>query len=157
MAIRNIVKQGYPILGKVCRPVDKFDDRLAMLLDDMIETLHDSDGVGLAAPQVGILRRAVVIDTGDGPFELINPEFVLKEGEQDAVEGCLSVPGQYGYTKRPEHVVIKAQNRKGEPIEVDGKGFLATVICHETDHLNGVLFTSHAVRMLTPEELEKIK
>lgn len=157
MAIRNIVKQGDPILGKVCRPVEKFDDRLAMLLDDMIETLHDSDGVGLAAPQVGILRRAVVIDTGDGPFELINPEFVLKEGEQDAVEGCLSVPGQYGYTKRPEHVVIKAQNRKGEPIEVDGKGFLATVICHETDHLNGVLFTSHAVRMLTPEELEKIK
>ena len=108
MAIRNIVKQGDPILGKVCRPVEKFDDRLAMLLDDMIETLHDSDGVGLAAPQVGILRRAVVIDTGDGPFELINPEFVLKEGEQDAVEGCLSVPGQYGYTKRPEHVVIKA-------------------------------------------------
>lgn len=157
MAIRNIVKEGDPILNKVCRPVEKFDQRLATLLDDMAETMHDADGVGLAASQVGILRRAVVIDIGEGVIELINPVFLEQSGEQECVEGCLSSPGQYGITKRPMHVKVRAQNRKGEFFELEGEGLLATVCCHEIDHLDGILFKSHVTHMLTQEELENLK
>ena len=154
MAIRNIVKDGDEILTKVCRPVEKFDDRLATLIDDMIETLHDANGVGLAAPQVGILRRVVVIDIGDGPMELVNPEFLLQEGEQECGEGCLSFPGHWGVTKRPAKVKVRAQDRTGKFYEMEGEELLATACCHEIDHLNGVIFKSHVIRMLDPSEYE---
>lgn len=157
MAIRNIIKEGDPFLNKICHPVTKFDDKLAILLDDMYETMHSADGVGLAAPQVGILRRAVVIDIGDGPIELINPVFLEQDGEQECVEGCLSSPGQYGITKRPMHVKIRAQNRKGEFFELEGEELLSTVCCHEIDHLDGILFKSHVIHMLDQEELETLK
>jgi len=157
MAIRNIIKEGDPFLNKICHPVTKFDDKLGVLLDDMYETMHSADGVGLAAPQVGILRRAVVIDVGDGPIELINPVFLEQSGEQECVEGCLSSPGQYGITKRPMHVKIRAQNRKGEFFELEGEELLSTVCCHEVDHLNGILFKSHVIHMLDQEELETLK
>ena len=157
MAIRNIIKVGDPFLNKKCHPVEKFDKRLAILLDDMLETMYKSDGVGLAAPQVGILKRAVVIDIGEGPVELINPEFLEQSGEQECVEGCLSIPLQYGITKRPMNVKVRAQNRKGEFFELEAKEFLATACCHEIDHLDGVLFNAHAIRMLSKEELEKLK
>ncbi|HEX3038772.1 MAG TPA: peptide deformylase [Caproiciproducens sp.] len=157
MAIRNIVKEGDPFLNKICHPVEKFDKRLAVLLDDMAETMHSADGVGLAACQVGILRRAVVIDIGEGPVDLINPVFLEQSGEQECVEGCLSSPGQYGLTKRPMHVKVRAQNRKGEFFELEGEELLATVCCHEIDHLDGILFKSHVTHMLTQEELENLK
>ena len=157
MAIRNIIKEGDPFLNKICHPVTKFDDKLGVLLDDMYETMHSADGVGLAAPQVGILRRAVVIDVGDGPIELINPVFLEQSGEQACVAGCLSSPGQYGITKRPMHVKIRAQNRKGEFFELEGEELLSTVCCHEVDHLNGILFKSHVIHMLDQEELETLK
>ncbi len=157
MAIRNIIKEGDPFLNKVCHPVEKFDDKLATLLDDMAETMGEADGVGLAAPQVGILRRAVVIDIGEGPIELINPVFLEQSGEQECVEGCLSSPGQYGVTKRPMHVKIRAQNRKGEFFELEGEALMATVCCHEIDHLDGILFKSHVIHMLDEEELEQLK
>ncbi len=157
MAIRNIIKEGDPFLNKICHPVTKFDDKLGVLLDDMYETMHSADGVGLAAPQVGILRRAVVIDVGDGPIELINPVFLEQSGEQECVEGCLSSPGQYGITKRPMHVKIRAQNRKGEFFELEGEELLSTVCCHEVDHLDGILFKSHVIHMLDQEELETLK
>ncbi|NLG93315.1 MAG: peptide deformylase [Clostridiales bacterium] len=157
MAIRNIIKEGDPFLNKVSRPVEKFDKKLAQLLDDMQETMHDADGVGLAAPQVGILRRAVVIDIGEGPIELINPVFLEQSGEQEPLEGCLSSPGQYGITKRPMHVKVRAQNRKGEFFEIEGDKLLATVFCHEIDHLDGILFKSHVIHMLSEEELANLK
>ncbi len=157
MAIRNIIKEGDPFLNKVCHPVEKFDRKLSILLDDMAETMHHADGVGLAAPQVGILRRVVVIDIGDGPVDLVNPVFLEQSGEQECVEGCLSSPGQYGITKRPMHVKVQAQNRKGEFFELEGEELLATVCCHEIDHLDGILFKSHVTRMLDKEELENLK
>ncbi len=157
MAIRNIIKEGDPFLNKICRPVEKFDDKLAILLDDMQETMHSADGVGLAAPQVGLLRRAVIVDIGEGPIELINPVFLEQSGEQECVEGCLSSPGQYGITKRPMHVKIRAQNRKGQYFELEGRELLSTVCCHEIDHLDGILFKSHVTHMLDEEELEKLK
>ena len=157
MAIRNIVKDGDEILTKVCRPVDKFDEKLGILLDDMIETMKSADGVGLAAPQVGIRRRIVVIDVGSGPIEMVNPEIVEQSGEQECVEGCLSFPGQYGITKRPMRVLVRAQNREGKTFELEGEELLATACCHEIDHLNGVVFKSHVVRMLSPEELQKLQ
>ena len=123
MAIRNIVKEGDGILGKKCRPVEKFDPKLWMLLDDMKETLREANGVGLAAPQVGILRRVVIVNIGDedGDIELINPEIVEASGEQDGPEGCLSCPGEWGMVRRPSHVVVKAQNRRGEFFEITGE------------------------------------
>ena len=157
MAIRNIVKDGDEILTKVCRPVDKFDEKLGILLDDMIETMKSADGVGLAAPQVGIRRRIVVIDVGSGPIEMVNPEIVEQSGEQECVEGCLSFPGQYGITKRPMRVLVRAQNREGKTFELEGEELLATACCHEIDHLNGVVFKSHVVRMLSTEELQKLQ
>ena len=157
MAIRNILKEGDETLLKVCRPVEKFDARLAELLGDMAETMHSADGVGLAAPQVGILRRVVVIDVGDGVIELVNPVILEKKGEQECVEGCLSSPGQYGITKRPAKVKVRAQDRKGKFFEIEGEELLATACCHELDHLDGILFKTHVIRMLDPEELEKKK
>ncbi len=146
MAIRNIVKEGDPVLRKVCRSVLSFDDKLAILLDDMIETMYAADGVGLAAPQVGILRRLCVIDIGEGVIELVNPAVINEEGEQFESEGCLSCPGQSGVTKRPMKVTVKAQNRKGESFEITGEGLLARALCHEIDHLNGILYKDKIVR-----------
>lgn len=145
MAIREIVKEGDPCLAKVCRPVEKFDERLWMLLDDMVETMHTADGVGLAAPQVGILRRAVTIDIGDGLLELINPKVVEAEGEQQEAEGCLSCPGVYGITSRPYRVRVEALDRHGKPFSVEGEDLLARALCHEIDHLDGILFRRHVL------------
>lgn len=158
MAIRNILTNDKDriFLAKKCRPVEKFDGRLATLLDDMGETLHSANGVGLAAIQVGILRRIVVIDIGDGIRELVNPVILEKSGEQESLEGCLSVPGQWGMTKRPKYVKVRAQDRNGKTFEYEGDDLLATVSCHEIDHLDGVLFLAHVVRMLSDEELENM-
>ena len=153
MAIRNIVKEGDPILNKVCRPVTNFDDRLATLLDDMRETLAQANGVGLAGPQVGLLRRVVVVDVGDGVIELVNPKIVVFSGEQDGAEGCLSFPGEYGMVKRPNYVKVRAQDRFGNFFEMEGRELLARAFCHELDHLDGVVFKSRASRMLGPDEL----
>lgn len=140
MAIRNIVKHGDDVLTKKCRKVEVFDQRLCDLVDDLLDTLYDSGGVGLAAPQVGVLRRIVVIDIGDGPYELINPEIIETSGEQYGAEGCLSYPGQFGMVKRPNKVKIKAQDRTGEWYEYEGEELLARAFCHETDHLDGNMF-----------------
>lgn len=158
MAIRNILTNDRDanFLAKKCRPVEKFDRRLAQLLDDMAETLHSANGVGLAAIQVGVLRRAIVIDIGDGVRELVNPVVLESDGEQESLEGCLSVPGKWGMTKRPKHVKVRAQDRNGKTFEYDGEDLLATVSCHEIDHLDGKLFLTHVTRMLTDEELEKL-
>jgi len=140
MAIRAIVKEGDDILTKKCRVVEKIDERILSLLDDMAETMYDAEGVGLAAPQVGFLKRLVVIDIGEGLIELINPEIIKAEGEQREVEGCLSVPGISGYTVRPMTVTVRALNRKGEEVEYTGTELLARAFCHEIDHLDGKLF-----------------
>lgn len=145
MALRNVVKLGDPILNKKSRKIEKFDDRLATLIDDMIETMYASNGVGLAAVQVGMLKRVVVIDVGDGVMELVNPEITLKEGEQREQEGCLSLPGKYGTTVRPQKVQVKAQDRNGKWQVFTGEGLKARAFCHEIDHLEGILFTSHVV------------
>ncbi len=153
MAIRNIVKEGDPILNKVCRPVEKFDDRLALLLDDMYETMLDGNGVGIAGPQVGILRRVFVIDIGEGKMEFINPKIIKTKGVQESSEGCLSCPGEYGITKRPMYVTAVAQNRYGDQFTVQAEGLLAKAICHENDHLDGILFKEHVIRKIDPNEL----
>lgn len=145
MALRNIVKLGDPILNKKSRVVEKFDDRLATLIDDMFETMYNGNGVGLAAVQVGILKRVVVIDIGEGPMELVNPEITLEEGEQISQEGCLSLPGKWANTKRPQRVQVKAQDRNGKWQVFTGEDLKAKAFCHEIDHLDGILFTSHIV------------
>lgn len=145
MALRNIVKLGDPILNKTSRRVENFDERLAVLIDDMAETMYNANGVGLAAVQVGVLKRVVVIDIGEGLIELVNPEITLKEGEQREQEGCLSLPGKYGTTVRPMKVQVKAQDRNGKWQIFTGEGLKARAFCHETDHLDGVLFTSHVI------------
>lgn len=145
MALRNIVKFGDPILNKTSRKIEKFDDRLAILIDDMFETMYQANGVGLAAVQVGMLKRVVVIDIGDGPIELVNPEITMREGEQRESEGCLSLPGKYGVTVRPMKVQVKAQDRNGKWHVFTGEGLKARAFCHEIDHLDGILFTSHVV------------
>lgn len=155
MALRNIVTEGDSVLAKVSRPVTKFDRRLHVLLDDMTDTLVDAGGVGLAAPQVGVLRRAVVVDTGeDGILELINPEIIEESGEQTGLEGCLSVPGKYGIVTRPNYVKVRAQDRDGNWFEAEGEELIARCFCHELAHLDGQLYTAVAERMLTPEELK---
>ena len=155
MALRNIVTVGDSVLTKVSRPVTKFDRRLHQLLDDMTETLLDACGVGLAAPQVGILRRVVVVDTGeDGIIELVNPEIIAQSGEQTGLEGCLSVPGEYGIVTRPNEVTVRAQDRDGNWFEAEGEGLIARCFCHELAHLEGQLYTAVAERMLTKEELQ---
>ena len=136
MALRNIVTEGDSVLTKVSRPVTKFDRRLHVLLDDMTDTLVDAGGVGLAAPQVGVLRRAVVVDTGeDGILELINPEIIEESGEQTGLEGCLSVPGKYGIVTRPNYVKVRAQDRDGNWFEAEGEELIARCFCHELAHL----------------------
>lgn len=140
MAIRNVVKMGDPILNKKCKKVVDFDERLHELLDDMAETMYENDGVGLAAPQVGIIRRAVVVDVGSGLIELINPEIIEVSGEQTDLEGCLSVEDYIRDVTRPNYVKVKAQDRNGNEIFMEGTGFLARAFCHELDHLEGILF-----------------
>ena len=147
MALRKIVVEGDPVLKKKSRPVEKFDARLAELLDDMRQTLYSAEGVGLAAVQVGVLRRVVVVDVGDGLLELVNPEIIEAEGEQRESEGCLSLPGEYGETIRPAVVKVKAQNREGKWCIYKGDGLKARCFCHEIDHLDGILFTER----LAPE------
>ena len=157
MALRNIVTVGDPVLTKKCRPVVKFDDRLAQLIDDMKETMRNANGVGLAAPQVGVLRRLVVVDAGDEIVELVNPEIVSKSDElQTGVEGCLSLPGEYGIVTRPMYVTVRAQDRHGDWYEYDGEELVARCFCHELDHLDGHMYTEIAEKMLTPEELEQL-
>ena len=155
MALRKIVKIGDNKLRKICKPVEKFDRRLKILLEDMADTMYDANGVGLAAPQVGILRRAVIIDVGEGLIELINPQIVeVSDETQTDAEGCLSNPGKYGLVERPMRVKVRAQDRNGNWYEKEGEGLLARAFCHELDHLEGVLFTSRASRMLSAEELQ---
>ena len=146
MAIRNIVKNGDEILRKVCRTQMTFDEKLATTLDDMIETMYAADGVGLAAPQIGMLRRYCVIDIGEGVIELVNPVIEETEGEQLEQEGCLSYPGEYGTTRRPMKVTVLAQNRKGETFRVTGEGLLARALCHEIDHLDGVIYKDRVIK-----------
>ena len=156
MAIRQIVKEGDSVLTKKCREVTKFDGRLATLIDDMIETLHLANGVGLAAPQVGVLRRVVIVDVGEGPIELVNPKIIAYSGEQESLEGCLSCPGEWGVTRRPNYVKVKAQDRNGNEFTVEGKELLAKAFCHELDHLEGIIYKQKAIRMLTPQEIEEL-
>lgn len=156
MALRKIVLQGDECLTKVCRPVTNFDDRLHTLLDDMTDTLLDSSGVGLAAPQVGILRRVCVVQNeNDEIIELINPEIIYTEGEQTGLEGCLSVPGKYGVVTRPEVVRVRAQDRDGSFFEVEDTDLTARCFCHEIEHLDGHLFVEHTDHLLTEEELQE--
>lgn len=157
MALRQIVTKEDDVLAKKSREVVKFDDRLSALIDDLIDTLRDSGGVGLAAPQVGILRRVVVIeiDPEDGVLELVNPEIIEAHGEQCGLEGCLSLPGEWGIVKRPHKVTVKAYNRKGEEYTVTGENLLARCLCHEIDHLNGVLYDTVANRMLSRTEIDR--
>ncbi len=156
MAIRQIVKEGDDVLSKKCRTVERFDSRLGQLIDDMTETLHKAQGVGLAAPQVGILRRVVVIDVGEGVIELVNPKIIAYSGEQESLEGCLSCPGEWGYTRRPNYVKVRAQDRNGNEFEIEGRELLAKAFCHELDHLDGIIFKQKAIRMLTPQEAAEL-
>ncbi len=153
MALRKILTAQEPALHKVCRPVTEFDKKLHTLLDDMRETLIDSEGVGLAAPQVGILRRVVLVDNGEEILELINPELLETDGEQVGAEGCLSVPGKYGLVKRPFYAKVRAQDRNGQWFECAGKELTARCFCHEIDHLDGIIYTEVMERYLTEEEL----
>ena len=148
MAIREIREKGDEILYRKCKAVVKFDEKLHILLDDMYETMQSRDGVGLAAPQVGILKRAVVIDVGDGKIELINPEIVEESGEQTGSEGCLSVPGVFGEVTRPNVVTVKAQDRDGKWFKITGKELLARAFCHEIEHLDGKLFLDRVIRFI---------
>ena len=157
MALRNVLKEGDESLLKKSRPITQFNDRLFELLDDMKETMMASNGVGLAAPQVGVLRRVVVVldvDT-DEIIELINPEILSVEGEQDGPEGCLSLPNIWGLVKRPDHVIVKAQDRNGDEFTVEGYDLLARAFCHECDHLDGILFREHVYQFLTQEGLDE--
>ena len=153
MGMRKILTDKEPSLHKVCKPVTKFDWRLHKLLDDMAETLEEANGVGLAAPQVGILRRVVLVDTGEEILELINPELLETSGEQEGAEGCLSVPGKYGWVKRPYYATVRAQDRNGNWYEAEGEELIARCFCHELDHLDGILYTQVMDRLLTEEEL----
>lgn len=140
MAIRNIVKNGDDTLKKVCRTQLTFDERLASLLDDMADTMYAADGCGLAASQVGILRRVCIVDVGDGLLELVNPVIIETEGKQEEQEGCLSFPGEYGTTVRPMKVKVRAQDRFGNTFTAEGEGLKARAFCHEIDHLDGIVF-----------------
>ena len=154
MGLRKILTDAEPALHKVCKPVEQFDKKLHALLKDMEETLIESGGVGLAAPQVGILRRVVLVDTGEEILELINPSLLETGGEQVGPEGCLSVPGKYGLVKRPYYAKVRAQDRDGNWFEAEGEELIARCFCHELDHLDGIIYTEVMERYLTPEELE---
>lgn len=154
MGMRKILTDKDPALHKVCKPVTAFDRKLHKLIDDMRETLVDANGVGLAAPQVGILRRVVVVDLGEEILELVNPTLLETDGEQEGAEGCLSVPGRYGLVKRPYYAKVRAQDRFGTWFECEGEELIARCFCHELDHLDGILYTEVMERFLTEEELE---
>ncbi len=157
MALRKIVEQGDPCLNKVCRPVTEFNGRLHELLDDLLETLADANGAGLAAPQVGVLRRVCVVMDEDSEeyLELVNPEIVARSGEQTGLEGCLSVPGKWGIVTRPQRVRVRAQDRDGNWFEVEGEDLTARAFCHEIEHLDGHLYTEHIDHFLSDEELRE--
>lgn len=151
MGLRNIRILGDDILRKKCKPVEQIDDRVLVLLKDMADTMYDTDiGAGLAAPQVGVLRRVVVIDVGEGLINLINPEIIAAEGTHEVVEGCLSIPGKWGKVIRPTRVKVKALNEKGQEFIITGEGDLAKALCHEIDHLDGILFIDKATEMIKP-------
>ena len=152
MAIRNVVKKGDEVLKKVSRPVEKFDEKLWELLDDMAETMYKNEGVGLAAPQVGILRRVVTVDTGEGLIELVNPQIIESSGEQKDYEGCLSCPNEFGIVKRPMKVTVSAQDRNGNTFTRSGEGLLARAFCHELDHLDGILFLDLAEEIVREDD-----
>lgn len=154
MAIRNIRKDGDEILRKRSKEVETINEKILILLQDMADTLYKADGVGLAAPQVGVLKRVVVIDVGEGLIELVNPVIKSQSGQQCMAEGCLSVPGIWGEVNRPTHVVVEALNSKGEKIIIEGEGLLAIALCHEIDHLDGILFKDKVVRFLTKDDLK---
>lgn len=153
MAIRNIRTNGDEVLRKISRPVEEINDRLLTLIEDMLDTMYEAEGVGLAAPQVGILKRLVVIDIGEGPVVLINPEIIESRDSYIDVEGCLSVPGEQGYVERPLYVKVKALNEKGQEIIVEGHEFMAKAICHELDHLDGILYIDKLVDVEEGEEI----
>ncbi|MDP4093854.1 MAG: peptide deformylase [Bacillota bacterium] len=155
MAIRIIRKDEDEVLRKKCKEIDKIDDKLRVLLDDMAETMYDANGVGLAAPQVGIIKRAVVIDAGSGLLELINPKVISESGEQSYIEGCLSYPGIYGETKRPAKVVVEALDRNGKKQVIEGEQLLAVALCHEIDHLDGIIFKDKVIKYVEREEAEE--
>ena len=158
MSLRKILTQGDPALTKTCRPVEKFDQKLRWLLDDMKETLANAGGVGLAAPQIGILRRVVVVvDAGENMIELVNPVIVSQEGEQEGWEGCLSVPNQYGWVARPNVVTVRAQDREGGFFEVSGEELVARCFCHELEHLDGHLFVEHTDELFTPDQIDAME
>lgn len=156
MALRNIMTEQEPCLHKVCRPVTSFDEKLHRLLDDMAETLEKAQGAGLAAPQVGILRRVALVDTGDEVLELVNPVLLETDGEQEGPEGCLSVPGKWGMVKRPYYAKVRAQDRYGDWFEAEGEEIVARCFCHELEHLDGHLYTERVSHWLTEEELEAL-
>lgn len=158
MAIRPIVKHPSDVLEKVCTPVTTFDRNLAVLLDDMHETMIEADGVGIAAPQVGTAVRAAIVDFREGqdPIEMINPELVLYEGSDTDIEGCLSFPGVFGEVERYDHIKIKAQERDGSWYELEAEGYEARAILHEMDHLDGILFTGKITKFITQEELDEM-
>lgn len=155
MAIRQIRLNGDPILRKVSREVKEINERIKVLLEDMVDTMYENEGVGLAAPQIGVLRRVVVIDIGDGVIKLINPEIIEKEGENIDVEGCLSVPNKVGTVNRPEKVKVRYLDEFGEEKIIEGTGLLAKALCHEIDHLNGILFIDKMIEEIIPEEHEE--
>ena len=157
MALRKIIEQGDVTLTKVCRPVTNFNRRLHLLLDDMVETLTSANGAGLAAPQVGVLRRACVVTDLDAEktYELVNPVILEQDGEQTGPEGCLSVPGKWGLVSRPSHVVVRAQDRNGVWFDLEGDDLMARTLCHELEHLDGHLYTEHIDHFLTDEELKE--
>ena len=156
MALRRILTADEPALHKVCHPVTRLDETLHLLLDDMAETLTDANGVGLAAPQIGIMRRIFIMDIGDEIVELINPEILETGGEQDGMEGCLSVPGEYWLVKRPNYAKVRAQDRDGNWFELEGEELIARCICHENDHLDGHIYTEIAYHKLSDEEIEAL-
>ena len=157
MALRKIVEQGESCLNKVCRPVTDFNRRLHLLMDDLVDTLSEAGGMGLAAPQVGILRRACVVidEEPEELVELVNPQIISQSGEQTGPEGCLSVPGKWGMVTRPDYVRVRAQDRDGAWFEIEGRGLTARCYCHELEHLDGHLYTEHIDRFLTDEEVEE--
>lgn len=155
MALRKIFSDKDPALHKVCKPVENFDSKLHRLLDDMRDTLIESGGVGLAAPQVGILRRVVLVDNGEEILELVNPTLLETDGEQEGPEGCLSVEGKYGLVKRPYYAKVRAQDRNGNWYEAEGEELTARCFCHELDHLDGIIYTEVMERFLTDKEMQE--
>lgn len=151
MALRNIRYDGDEILRKVSKPVTEINEGIRTLIEDMCQTMRQNEGVGLAAPQVGILKRVIVVDVGQGPIILINPEMIHQEGEQIGAEGCLSIPGVWGEVKRPNKVKVKGLNKDGKEVVIEGEGILARVICHEIDHLNGILFKDKVIKYIETE------